>query len=307
MLPHDLVGDAGEELEVARRHLHVGARLAQRLAVVAALERRELLGAIAQRLRDAQHDAAALGRQRCRPRPSTRAPPARTCTARSTSAVVALATVAKRSPVDGSKTSNVPPSDALTRSPLMISCSVHAVLSRSPRQPDRHSLPRIARNVRRVVRSIDSRLDQARPGDRERLIDGGARARPRSRAANAVTPRPSASAGQSIAPSATPAGVQAPRLLLDLDQAQRRVAEHDRDDAEPLARRRQQLAQRTSAGRRRRSARRPVALAIQQRRADRRRQRESHRRQPVRDQHAVRLADRPQHRRRRTCARRRRR
>ena len=64
---HDLVGDAGEELEVARRDLDVGARLAQRLAVVAALERRQLLGALAQRLRDPDHDAAALGRRGAAP------------------------------------------------------------------------------------------------------------------------------------------------------------------------------------------------------------------------------------------------
>ena len=64
---HDLVGDAGEELEVARGDLHVGPRLAQRLAVVAALERRQFFGAIAKRLRDANHDAAALGRRDAAP------------------------------------------------------------------------------------------------------------------------------------------------------------------------------------------------------------------------------------------------
>ena len=65
---HDLVGDAREELEVARRHLHVGPRLPQRLAVVAAFECGELFHLVAQRLRDALHDAAALGRRDPAPR-----------------------------------------------------------------------------------------------------------------------------------------------------------------------------------------------------------------------------------------------
>ena len=68
MLPHDLVGDAREELEVAGRHLHVGPRLAQRLAVVPALEGRQLLGAVPKRLRHAQHDPAALGGHHPAPR-----------------------------------------------------------------------------------------------------------------------------------------------------------------------------------------------------------------------------------------------
>ena len=64
---HDLVGDAGEELEVARGHLHVGARLPQRLPVVAALEHRKVLRPVAQRLRDADHDPSALGRRGAAP------------------------------------------------------------------------------------------------------------------------------------------------------------------------------------------------------------------------------------------------
>ena len=65
---HDLVGDAREELEVARGHLHVGPRLAQRLAVVPAFERGQLLGAITKRLRHALHDPSALGGHHPAPR-----------------------------------------------------------------------------------------------------------------------------------------------------------------------------------------------------------------------------------------------
>ena len=161
---HDLVGDAGEELEVARRDLDVGARLPQRLAVVAALERGQLLDPIAKRLRDADHDAAALGRRRCRPRPSIRAPrapPARRDRRRPSSP---SRRSRARSPVDGSKTSNVPPSDASTRSPSMMSCSVMHCDRRHRSAPRRRSSPdRVQR--RAVVRSVDLRLDQARSVD----------------------------------------------------------------------------------------------------------------------------------------------
>ena len=47
-------------------------------------------------------------------------------TARSTSAFVALATVASGPPEEGSQTSKVPPSEASTRCPSMMSCSVMA-------------------------------------------------------------------------------------------------------------------------------------------------------------------------------------
>ena len=67
-MAHDLVGDAGKELEIAGRHLDVGTGLAERLPVVLTLERGELFGAVADRRSNADHDPAALGRQHSAPR-----------------------------------------------------------------------------------------------------------------------------------------------------------------------------------------------------------------------------------------------
>ena len=63
-----LVAGAAVELEVARARRDVGARLLQRLAAVARLDQRELVGVIEDRARRAAQQPAALGRARACPR-----------------------------------------------------------------------------------------------------------------------------------------------------------------------------------------------------------------------------------------------
>ena len=116
-----------------------------------------------------------------------------------------------------------------------------------------------------VVRPIDLRLDQARafaPAPSPARDRVHLRSWPPER-----TPKLAARAGQSIAPSATPAGWQSTGLLFDLDQAERCVAEDDSDDAELLADRGQQFTdahQQTAVARQRTTAcrGRPCAAPI---------------------------------------------
>lgn len=67
-LAHDLVGDAGEELEVSGGSLHICARLAEGLAGVPTLEDRKLFRTLLQSRRDRIHDPSALARCDAAPR-----------------------------------------------------------------------------------------------------------------------------------------------------------------------------------------------------------------------------------------------
>ena len=101
--------------------------------------------------------------------------------------------------------------------------------------------PRIDLQHFSVVRPIDPRLDQARAVNRRRAVDRaldfGFGRRLEAGHTQALRERRPFHGAKRHAGRRQPT-----RLLLDLDQAQRRVVEHDRDDAQSLARRRQQLA-----------------------------------------------------------------
>ncbi len=116
-------------------------------------------------------------------------------TARSTSAFVAFATVASGPPVEGSQTSNVPPSEALDALAVDDELFGH------------ESLPRTARQRGAVVRSVDLRLDQASV---RRTSSASPTARSSSASVAAAHDRhaeaPRQAPASRSAPSATPAG-----------------------------------------------------------------------------------------------------
>jgi hypothetical protein len=109
VLPMILSANAGEELEVARGHLHVRARLRNglplsRLSSSPVLRRDRAAPA------HALHDAPAFGRRHPAPRLASNAACA-VSTARIDVRLRRLGTVASTSPVDGLILSKVPPSE----------------------------------------------------------------------------------------------------------------------------------------------------------------------------------------------------